>query len=596
MPVHNYYKILFLPKWYPNRRDKLNGIFIQHHVNAIAEECKVAVLYVGADNELNSTVESEITQEEKVKVVRVYYQNNDLGNSFWSKSLKFYRYLKASYIGLKIIKKEFGKPNLIHVNVLSRPGISALLLKKLNHIPYIITEHWSGYLPEDGSYEGTIKKRITQSIVKNASAVTCVSAHLAKAMKAHNLKANYSIVPNCVDTKNIPHRVNTEYPIALMIGNLEDREKNITPVIEALEKVKIEFPALKLRIIGEGVDKQKLIQRAQQLHLSDSVIFLGELSHLQVYQELCAASFLILNSNYETFSVVAAESLACGTPVLTSRCGGPEEFINSDFGKIIDRNNPTELEAGIKWMCLNHLSFDKEKMKKFAQENFNPEAIAQKFISIYHPFISTWEAGNTREILYIPHQWKVLDVGSGDHPNERADVLLEREIEASEHRSGALAVIPEGKKLVEGDATEMPFSNKEFDFVIASHIAEHIDEPEKFCSELQRVAKRGYLETPGAFSEFIFNEPFHKWVVSSKNGVLVFTEKTKHTVFSESFYKLYYLNEKRTNHEAFYSNNILILTFVKALRKLWKYLPNTYTRFHWENKFEYKVIRKPQHG
>ncbi|MBK9798506.1 MAG: hypothetical protein IPP56_01845 [Bacteroidetes bacterium] len=40
---------------------------------------------------------------------------------------------------------------------------------------------------------------------------------------------------------------------------------------------------------------------------------------------------------------------------------------------------------------------------------------------------------------------------------------------------------------------------------MASHIAEHIEEPEKFCSELQRVAKAGYIETPGAFSEFIFN-------------------------------------------------------------------------------------------
>ena len=98
------------------------------------------------------------------------------------------------------------------------------------------------------------------------------------------------------------------------------------------------------------------------------------------------------------------------------------------------------------------------------------------------------------------------------------------------------------------------------------------------------------------FSEFIFNEPFHKWVVSNKNGVLVFTEKTKHKVFSEAFYRFYYLNEKRTNHKALYSDNKFVITFVNGMRRLWKHLPQTYTRFHWSTNFEFKVIRKSQHG
>jgi len=311
-----------------------------------------------------------------------------------------------------------------------------------------------------------------------------------------------------------------------------------------------------------------------------------------VYKELSSASFLICNSNYETFSVVIAEALACGTPVLATRCGGPEEYVTEQFGKLIPLHDPEELKNGIVFMMQNHASFSREKMMQFAQASFNPTAITQQFISIYNLLISKWEAGNTREILTIPHSWKVLDVGSGDHPNERADVLLEREIEETEHRSGAKAVIPSGKKLVLGDAIDMPFGEKEFDFVIASHIAEHIEEPEKFCSELQRVAKAGYIETPGAFSEFIFNEAFHKWVVSNKNGVLVFTEKTKHHVFSEWFYRLYYLNEKRSGHKAMYSNAKLLILLVNLLRKVWKYLPKTYTCFHWHTSFKYEVIRK----
>jgi glycosyltransferase involved in cell wall biosynthesis len=596
VPVNNYYKILFLPKWFPNKKDKFNGVFVESHALALAKHCNIAVLYVGADESLSQKFELEERKENNMHLVHAYYRNSDLGNGLFGKAQKLLRYFRATYIGLKAIKVNFGKPNLVHVHVLTRPGITALLLKITNKIPYVITEHWSGYLPADGSYKGMLKKFVTRLVVKKAAHITSVSEHLKNAMLQHQLNGNYSVIGNCIKLPNTPIIQNTSQLQAIAIGNIEDREKNIYGLIQAMKTLSSEIPELTLTLIGKGIDQKKLEKLSLDLGLSSKIKFVSEISHDEVYSYLSKSSFLILNSYFETFSVVAAEALACGIPVLATKCGGPEEFIRPEFGKLIPLNNPAELVAGIKWMCANHSSFDKLKMQEFVAENFNCEKIAAQLIHIYHPLIREWEAGNTREKISIPFNWKVLDVGSGDHPNERADVLLEREIEASEHRSGATAVIPEGKKLVLGDATEMPFNNKEFDFVIASHIAEHIDEPEKFCMELQRVAKNGYIETPDAFSEFIFNEQFHKWVVSNKNGVLVFKEKTKHKVFSEFFYRFYYLNEKRTNHEAMYSNSFVVVKFVNLIRKCWKYLPRTYTRFHWKDKFDFKVIRNPKNG
>jgi glycosyltransferase involved in cell wall biosynthesis len=592
VPVHSYYKILYIPKWYPNRTNNFSGIFIEKHIKALAKECRAAVLYVGADPTSKLKFELDACIENNIKTVRVYYQNNDVSNSIIGKAIKLYRYLYAAYLGLKYIKAEFGKPNLVHVNVLTRPGIIAFLLYKLNGIPYIVSEHWSGYLPADGSYKGTFKKLLTRIIVKNAKAVTTVSQKLAESMKFHKLTGKYTIIPNCVEVDNLPKHAIHAATNAVMIGNLLDKEKNISAVLYAVASLKAKFSDFKLTIIGGGEDELKLKQLLVDLAITNQVNFKGILPQHEVYKELSAASFLICNSNYETFSVVIAEALACGTPVLATRCGGPEEYLSEQFGKLIPLHHPEELKNGIAFMLQHHTSFSQEKMMEFARTTFNPTTIAKQFISVYHPLISKWEAGNTRETLSIPYNWKVLDVGSGDHPNERADVLLEREIEETEHRSGAKAVIPSGKKLVLGDATEMPFSDKEFDFVIASHIAEHIDEPEKFCSELQRVAKGGYIETPGAFSEFIFNEAFHKWVVSNKNGVLVFTEKTKHKVFSEWFYRLYYLNENRSGHKPMFSKARVLIIFVNLIRKVWKYLPKTYTCFHWQTSFKYTVIRK----
>ena len=595
MPVHNYFKILFLPKWFPHRNDPFNGNFVERHIKSIATECKCAVLFVVADPKLEKKYEIVSEQDHGYLAIRVYYKNKDWGNSPLGKSIKLFRYLKAAYLGLKFVKTNFGKPNLCHVHVLSRPGIIALGLHSFNAIPYLITEHWSGYFEADGSYRGWLKKSITQLIVKRAKGVTTVSVALQKAMEKHGLTNSYTKISNCVETNLALNQADRNPNLCVMIGNLEDREKNVSGVIRAIDALKNRLPHLQLQLIGAGVDEVALKKLVAELGLNERVFFKGLLPHNQVMEALSSASFLIVNSHFETFSVVAAEALACGTPVLATKCGGIEEFILPEFGQLIPLNDYHALIDGIQYMQAHSKDYNKQSMRDFAQKQFSSTKIAQQFIELYKPLISIWEAGNTREKLTIPSHWSVLDVGSGDHPNERADVLLEREIEATEHRSGAVAVVPKDKKLVLGDATEMPFKEKEFDFVIASHIAEHIDNPEKFCQEIQRVAHAGYIETPDAFSEFIFNEPFHLWIVSNQNGTLCFTEKTKHKVFSEWFYRFYYLNEERTNHKVMRSNNIFVLTFVQLLRKCWRYLPRTYTRFHWKDKFEFKVIRKSQH-
>ena len=121
----------------------------------------------------------------------------------------------------------------------------------------------------------------------------------------------------------------------------------------------------------------------------------------------------------------------------------------------------------------------------------------------------------------------VLDVGSGDKPHWRADVLLDRYV-GDEHggqRSGASAARVD-RPLFDADAADMPFADKVFDFVICSHVLEHVEQPDWVISELTRVAKAGYIEVPSAASAKIVDFPSHLWWVTLEDGVLLFTAKT----------------------------------------------------------------------
>jgi hypothetical protein len=111
----------------------------------------------------------------------------------------------------------------------------------------------------------------------------------------------------------------------------------------------------------------------------------------------------------------------------------------------------------------------------------------------------------------------VLDVGSGGKPYPRSDVLLDR-MTGAEHRCGAAMMID--RPAVFGDASKMPFKDKSFDFVIASHILEHMADPAVFLGELSRVGRAGYIETPNVIFERLHPYSIHCLEVVSVNNIL----------------------------------------------------------------------------
>ena len=141
----------------------------------------------------------------------------------------------------------------------------------------------------------------------------------------------------------------------------------------------------------------------------------------------------------------------------------------------------------------------------------------------------------------------VLDVGSGQNPNMRANVLCDRFIsDNSERACGGKPV--SDRPLVVADAERLPFRDGAFDFVVCSHLMEHVRHPERLASELQRVAARGYIETPSRIHERLYGNPFHKWFVARDNGSLHLLPKPSAT-FSDEMSS--WFRGQLENHDAF---------------------------------------------
>lgn len=121
----------------------------------------------------------------------------------------------------------------------------------------------------------------------------------------------------------------------------------------------------------------------------------------------------------------------------------------------------------------------------------------------------------------------VLDVGSGNRPSPRANVLCDRYLFADAHRFGQALVRTKGRLMVSADITQLPFPDGAFDFVICSHVLEHLDDPAAAIRELQRVAHAGYIETPSPINERLMRYEVHKWIVWVEGDELVFTPKAE---------------------------------------------------------------------
>lgn len=149
--------------------------------------------------------------------------------------------------------------------------------------------------------------------------------------------------------------------------------------------------------------------------------------------------------------------------------------------------------------------------------------------------------GWSRTALPIAPSMLVVDVGSGAFPNARADVLCDRDLVDNRHRAGLAVVVD--RPLVRGDASALPFRERAIDFVIASHIAEHVDDPDALCRELARVADAGYIETPSPLADVLLHEDYHIWRVGLRGGILTFTAKRERprwlAAATEPFYKIY---------------------------------------------------------
>ncbi|HEX8350236.1 MAG TPA: glycosyltransferase [Hymenobacter sp.] len=392
-------RVLMLPKWYPHRYDDQDGDFVARHVAAIAPHAQVAVLFATvARGPLPTLVACDADLGGAVPTVRYYYRARPTGLGFLDKGLKLVLYFWCLGQGYRQLVRHWGgPPQLTHVHVLLRTGLFAWWLKLRRGVPYIVTEHWTLYLPVNAHRIGYLRRWLTQYVVKRASALHTVSLNLQQALAALGvINAHSVVIPNVVDTDLFQLPTDSEKASLtpemrragrlLHVAAFNEQAKNLSGILRTIARLVPQRANLTLRIAGYGPHEDQVRQLATDLGLLDrSVVFLGKLPQAAIAAEMRRADCLVLFSNYENLPCVLIEAQAAGLPAVATHVGGVPELLPADGsrGLLVSPGDETALQHAIQKVLDHPECFHPQRLRRSALALFSHAAVGRQFSTLY---------------------------------------------------------------------------------------------------------------------------------------------------------------------------------------------------------------------
>ena len=381
--------ILVIPSWYPNGLDQLMGIYHKEFCEALAmsNNIRVNMLFIERER-LNNPLKFLFMPKHKKISEKNYYVhitrmlNRERLNYKW----QIHSYVKVLDHAFKAYLKENPKPDVIHAMVTIPAGYAACVLGKKYNIPVVITEH--------ASYAKTLfegkNKPFGLYALNNARYFTTVSKYMLEEIPNSNTPKD--VLPNLVDTNffKLPHKKVSGLKLIQVCAFRKG--KRIEDMLKALKIIvdKKEIKDISLTIVGDGYLKDYYQNTCHELGLDAYVNFVGRKTKKEIATILNEHNIFVITSDKETFCIPGIEALASGMPIVSTKCLGPEEYIDEKNGKLINVGDIEALANAIIEVYKNLDQYDISYLRATA-ERYSPKNITNKALKIYKEVIKNKE-------------------------------------------------------------------------------------------------------------------------------------------------------------------------------------------------------------
>ncbi len=393
MSSRSFPKVLVLSRNYPNSVTPILGLWVEGLVRHVSQLCEIKVVaptpycppLPGFDG---FTKFRSVERKQNVNGVEVFHPRFLVGPGNSTYNIEGSSYYWSIRRQIDALREKFPF-DVIHANFGYPDGVVAAKLAARYRVPFIITEHAS-WIPWMDNFPQVRRQAVW--------AASQCAFHVAVSRFARQAIARFTgdreklcIVPNGVDVNVFTPLENGEQPNPnqILYVGLMRHVKGIDVLLEAMKRVVKEKPDVKLILVGGGVYRDykaqeiELHEMARKFGLEKNVEFAGIKTPAEVAKYMRESALLVLPSRTETFGAVLIEALACGTPVVATRCGGTEDIVNEDVGRLVPKENAEALANAVVEVITQRHRFDSAQLRRYATSNYDWEQIARQTVDLY---------------------------------------------------------------------------------------------------------------------------------------------------------------------------------------------------------------------
>ena len=378
--------VLILTSAFPTMRESWRGTYVLECARSLALHHNVTVVYpeqLSAPNVGNKPFFIDEYLQARVRFLNFTYTHFP---KTWLVS-----YVAAFRKVLYRINAE-QRVDVIFAHVVLPAGAAAVVWGRRLNVPVILTEHWgpAGDWLKQTPIPPRLMRAIIGKIYRRADYLTAVSDSLAEDIFrtfGTHVDAKFDQPIDCEVFRPQGDNVTPEPRRVLCVTRADDPRKGVPNLLAAWKIVAREMAdSVCLQIVAPDV--RRLAAQVERNGIATSCELVASIPPSGLATLFQKASLIVIPSRYETFGRTGAEGLACGVPVVSTRCGGPAEYITEGTGLMVPAENPGALAEAIMVALQRRDKFlPPRELARRICERFSYESVCQRFTELAESLI-----------------------------------------------------------------------------------------------------------------------------------------------------------------------------------------------------------------
>ncbi len=367
--MKNIPRVLHVVNWYPNPIDTIEAGFVKGQIDGLHKRIPSDVLLIQVRYGKMKIISADLSERERLWLLQCPVRSWFIKEILTSLVLFYFLVLRYDLSKYSLINFHIAYPLLTYFH----------WFKRWIRIPVVITEHWSAYHFNFGVSKDL--HRIKRIFAGRVPVITVSQSLTRDIERFSGVSLQSYILPNVVNDRIFrPVGHAPDVPVQFFMLGCWQFPKVPEVIVGALHALWKQGFTFTLRIGGYGPYEDALKTQVSALEMDSVVSFTGKLTADQAALEMQRCSFFVHASEYETFSLVCAEAMSCGAPVIASAVGGIRELVDDTNGVLVLQNSIDAWISALKKAFT--ITFDRTQVADAAHQRFSTESVGQRYRDI----------------------------------------------------------------------------------------------------------------------------------------------------------------------------------------------------------------------